>query len=112
MAREFVTKRNDTKPIEVGLEQQQADGTYSAANLTNATVKFLMRDQDGQEVVNAAAEIVDDVNGIVRYNFLAADTAVAGYFNAEFQVTFVSGIVETFPFGGYIPIVIVEDLGD
>ena len=97
----FQMKENDTKPsLYVNLVQ---DG--SAVDLTGASVAFHM---DG--VINSAAVITDAAGGSVRYDWAAADTATAGSYRAEFQVTFSDGSIETFPNSGYFYVNIAEEL--
>jgi len=99
MSSVFYLKQNDTRPSYVA--QLLQDG--SAVDLAGATVRFHMG-----SVVDAPATIVDASTGVVRYDWLATDTAVAGTYNAEFEVTFSDGAVETFPNKDYLQIVIGE----
>jgi hypothetical protein len=88
---------------------QNASGT--AVNISGATVRFSMRKISGEVVVSrAAATVVDATTGSVRYNWQAADTANAGAFQAEFEVTYSDDSVETFPNDGYIPVIITDDV--
>jgi hypothetical protein len=50
--------------------------------------------------------VVDPVAKTVRYDWGAADTLVAGTYQAEIEVTFPVGLVMTFPNVGFIPFVI------
>lgn len=105
----FVIKQNDRRePIDRTL--RGSDG--AVVNLSGASVKFLMRPQGGGALkVNAAATIVDAALGKVRYSWAAGDTDTVGAFDAEFEVTFADGTVQTFPNGRYLSVVVVEDLG-
>jgi len=88
----FYIKQNDTTPsLTASLTQ---DG--SIVDLTDATVKFHMSD-----TVNAAAVVAGALTGVVRYDWVAADTVTKGSFPAEFEVTFPDGRIETFPNSGY-----------
>lgn len=103
----FKMKRNDTSPNISGV-CKDADGV--AIDITGASVRFHMKDKDGNTVVDAAASIGVAASGEVYYAWQAADTDIAGSFKGEFEVTYSGGAIETFPNDGYIPIRIYEDL--
>lgn|SRR3990167_2435230 len=104
----FYIKRNDTSPA---LQVTLKDGDGVAVNVTGATVVFHMVDSVTRAVkVNAAATIVTAASGIVKYSWAAADTNAEGTFEAEFQVTFASGLVETYPNGEHITVRVTKDL--
>jgi len=103
----FNIKRNDTAPAISGTCKDADD---AAKNLTSATVRFHMLDDDGETVVDEAATLTDAANGIVSYAWAAADTDTAGGFRGEFEVTYSDSTIETFPNRGFIPIRIYEDL--
>lgn len=104
----FYIKQNDTSP---NLRAILKDGDEVAVNLTDATINFHMRTIGGTTaVVDASASIVDAVNGIVQYVWDAADTATVGSYQAEFEVTFAGGAIETFPNNGYIRVEITDDI--
>ena len=86
------------------------DGT--PANLAGATVRFVMRPTPHASPVKiAAAAAVDDAaGGIVHYERQAADTDTPGVFHAEYEVTYSSGRVQTYPESGYITVHISDDL--
>lgn len=89
-----------------------ADG--AAADLTGATVKWLMNDRGTGPVVVATlagSELVSAANGRVARNRSAdSDTATAGRFPAEIEVTYASGVVQTFPEREPFLIVVRDDL--
>ncbi len=104
----FTLKQNDTSP-QIAAILQDGDGT--AIDLTSATVRFHMRKIGATTAsTDAAATIVDADAGSVKYEWVAADTANAGSFQAEFEVTYTNGNVETFPNDQSIAIIITEDL--
>jgi len=104
----FYIKQNDTSP---NLRAILKDGDEVAINLTDATINFHMRTVGGETaVVDASASIVSAENGIVQYIWDAADTATVGSYQAEFEVTFAGGAVETFPNNGYIRVEITDDI--
>jgi len=103
----FHIKRNDTSPsiscsIDIG-------GT--AVDLTGTDVKFIMRKEGASAAtVAAAAVIVSALGGIVRYDWQAADTAIAGLYAVEWEVTFSGGTKRTFPQDGYLYVNVLSDL--
>lgn len=104
----FYIKQNDTAPI---LLVSLKYGNDAAVDLTGATAIFKMRPV-GQTTVktDAAAIIHNDDAGQVRYEWVAADTNTVGSYEAEFQVTFVDGKIETFPNSDFIRITITDDI--
>lgn len=81
--------------------------------LTGATVRFNMRAKDtGAVKINRAAATIVTETGTptVRYDWIGADTDTAGFYDAEFEVTYAGGAVETFPNNGYIRVNIGEDI--
>lgn len=106
MASDFTLKANDRLP------SIQATFTSAGApvDLTSATgVKFIMK--SGSTVkVNAAAVIVTPTAGVVRYDWLAADTATPGDYTAEWSVTWTGGKQQTFPTTTYHTVTILADL--
>ena len=104
----FTIKKNDTSP-QIAAILQDGDGT--AIDLTGATVRFHMKKIGASTAsTDAAATVVNADAGSVKYEWVAADTANAGTFQAEFEVTYTNGGVETFPNDQSIAIVITEDL--
>lgn len=81
--------------------------------LTGATVRFNMRNQKTRAVVvsRAAARVVTAaVTPTVAYDWQAADTDEDGFFEAEFEVTYPGGAVETFPNDSFIGVRIEGDI--
>lgn len=108
MARDtFYIKQNDTGA------QLQFELTPSSVDLTGASVVFNMRDRATKAVKvsrGTAVVVTATVTPTVKYPWQAADTDTAGDFEGEFEVTFVSGQIETYPNDGFIPIHITEDV--
>ena len=108
-------KRGDLGPI---FDSTIRDRDGNALSLVGATARFLMRDStDRSNVVAAAATIVnpaavapDPDLGRITYAWTAPDTQAPGKFDAEVEVTFAGGIVETFPNVGYHQVVIQDDI--
>ena len=79
--------------------------TQGCVDLTDASVLFLF---DKFEI---PSEVIDAENGEVIVFFERTHTEDAGFYNAEFEVQFPDGRVETFPSNGYLKIHITSDLG-
>lgn len=104
----FFIKQNDTSPA---LKATLKDGLDAAVDLTGASVRFHMRPTgDTTAKVDAAAVIENADNGIVYYNWNAADTDTIGSYEAEFEVTFTGGEIETFPNNRFIEVEITDDI--
>lgn len=103
----FYLKQNDTQPA---LRAQLKDGDDVPIVLTGATIRFHMRTISGTVKVDAAATIITAANGIVQYNWQAADTNTIGTYQAEFEVTYQDTTIETFPNSGYIRVEITDDI--
>jgi hypothetical protein len=109
MPSHFYIKQNDTRPA---IAANLTDANAAAVNLTGATVKFSMRvEPAGTVKVSAAAATIDDAEaGQVSYNWTASDTNTADDYEAEFQVTFVGGAVQTFPGRNWIAVHVIDDV--
>lgn len=106
----YSIKRNDTAPA-IRAALLDAKGVV---DLTNATVRFLMRPVLPQHapVLNASASVVDNpAKGVVEYQWVVGDTAIAGAYYAEWEVTRSDLTVVTFPSDDYLEVRILADLG-
>lgn len=104
----FYIKRNDTSPSMLATLQ---DANGDAVDITAASVRFHLRPISSQTVtVDEAATIVTALDGLVRYDWQAEDTATIGSYQAEFEVTYADTTVETFPNDGYIRVEIISDI--
>jgi len=87
-------KQNDTSPT---LDAILTDADGNEVNLTGATVQFHMKQIGSTTLkIDAAASLVDSAGGHVRYTLQPGDTDTPGSYQAEFQVTFGDGSIETF----------------
>lgn len=102
----FNLKRGDTS---AGLRYTLLPSPIS---LAGATVVFSMRLRGltVPKIARAAAVIEDAANGVVRYDWQAGDTDTPGLYEAEFEVTYADGAVETFPNSDWIIIRIEGDI--
>ena len=107
LGQQYTWKTGDTGPTNV---TTLLDRDGNPADLTGATVKFLMR-RGAAVKINAFAEIVDPAAGTVRYHRTGGDTDTVGVYQAEYEVVFSSGDRQTFPEGGYLTVVINDDIG-
>lgn len=104
----FFIKQNDTGPSIVA---SLKDADSAAIDLTGAAVRFHMRSVGSATAkVDAAATVTDQSGGVVKYEWQAGDTDTVGQFQAEFEVTYVTGIVETFPNNTFILVQVVDDI--
>lgn len=104
----FYIKQNDTSPA-IQATLKDVDG--NVVDLSGATVRFHMRKQGATTAkVDAAATIVDDIGGVVRYNWTSANTDTVGTYQAEFEVTYSDETVETFPNATYLKVKVVDDI--
>lgn len=103
----FRIKRGDTSPA---LEYTLGIHAEGGAVLAGAAATFHMKALGGSAAkVDAAATITDD-DGVLVYEWDAADTDTAGVFLAEFEVTYADDSVETFPGDGWITVTVGVDL--
>ena len=103
MSVEFSIKQGDTRPI--------IQGTVLApVSLTGATVRFLMRLRSDASSKVAAAGVVTSVL-TMEYSWVAADTDTPGIYEAEFEVTFSNGKIETYPNFEYIIVTVLAEVG-
>jgi hypothetical protein len=70
--------------------------TGDPANLADCTVFFQMRKKDDQRyTINAECEIVDEETGIVRYVTGPNDLNTPGTYQAQFELRFDDGTIQT-----------------
>jgi len=98
----FYIKSGDVSP---GIRTILYDSEDQEINLLNARVRFKMREL-GTKVtfVDQPATIISSPNGTVQYNWQPGETSTPGLYQAEFEVTYPDGSVETFPNDGYMDV--------
>lgn len=108
MTETFFIKEGDTSPALL------VDLVPSGTDITGATgVVFSMRPRGSTTptINRAAAVIVTPTNPArLRYNWQTGNTAVAGNYEGEFEVTRADGSIETFPNDSHITIQITGDI--
>lgn len=106
MALKFFIKQNDTSP---SLKATLLASNGLTQNLSGSSVVFQMRNSESETYkINASASLYDAGNGIVEYEWQEGDTDTAGFYQAEFEVTYFDGKKETFPNVGNIYIEVVS----
>ena len=99
----------------VELRQQFAatlkDENGQIVEVTGASAKFHVAKLNSSSVItDASATVTNGSAGTVEYAWSASDTDSIGTFRVEFEVTFPTGLVETYPNSGYISIQITDDI--
>lgn len=106
---DFAIKKGDTRP---SLEVQCLDKLTREPKPFDAVdkVRFHMERVDGNTVVDDTATVVSEDEARVAYTWNDGDTDETGRYNAEFEVHYANGGIETFPNDGYISVTIGEDV--
>ena len=101
----FTIKRGDTSPsIRYALLPETVD-------LSAASVKFQMRKfRAAANLIDADADVIQELPGIVQYDWASGDTDTAGLYQAEFRITYSDNTVETFPNSNFLIVDIVDDV--
>lgn len=94
----FSMMQGDTLPVLLAT-LSAADGT--PYNLTGATVKFIYRRTGAADFTSRDANIIDALTGQVSYAWVPDDTAIAGDYRGQFEVTN-GGSIVTFPNDAYV----------
>ncbi|MFC6953767.1 hypothetical protein [Halorubellus litoreus] len=104
----FTLTQNDTSPP-IGGNVTGERGEM--IDVTGCDVRFMMKPIGGDTLtVDDDGQVVDGPRGVVGYGWKAADTAEHGTFQAEFELTYPDGTVETFP-SESLTVIIKPDLG-
>jgi hypothetical protein len=116
VALSFTMKQHDTRPLRslYLTETDPADASLTrAVDLTNASSAKLLAKlaSPATSWSSVLAFSSPRTSGVVVYTPVAGDTAVIGQFQAEVEITWSDGGVETYPNDGYITLNIVADLG-
>lgn len=101
----FIIKQGDTSPSFM-YQLSLPDGV----TLEGATVRFHMAQLDGTVVIDASGSIESVTEEQIKYDWAPGNTATVDTYNAEFEVTFANGMIETFPNGGYEKVRVMEGL--
>lgn len=103
----FTIKRGDTRPAIRRFFSTDAGPLEIPGG---STVVFSMADAlTGRLAVDQGLCQIEQGKAVVYY-WQDGDTAVAGLYQAEFEITYADGTVETAPNGGFIVINITPDI--
>jgi hypothetical protein len=103
----FEIKRNDLRPRwRVALMSNDLPVDLTAAE----SAAFTMKQGSSIKVNKEAMVFLDRVNGIVEYEWAAGDTDTSGTYNAEVEVDWGAGAIQSFPSKGYFTVTIEDDL--
>lgn len=109
----FTIKRGDTSPP---IKYQLIGPDDCGKDIRGFNnVRFYMRERDEYTLVveagvNGNVEVEDAENGIVYYEWLDGDTDMTGTYEAEWEVEFGDGSIETYPNDRFITVKVVEDI--
>ena len=106
MAQEdFYLNQGDTSP---SIQGTCKDSAGVVVDVTGAGIKFSMTNLAKRtvKVQLATATIVDGTNGIIKYNQSAGDVDEPGDYLCKWQVTFVGGLIQTYPNNNANPFVL------
>lgn len=108
MATAYIKRGDQTPALLITLTDAGTPVDLSAAN----GIRLIVRDgpDSGNPAIIDAALLGRPTNGALTYQWAPQDTARAGRFKAEVEVTWSGGVRQTFPVSDYAEIVIVPDL--
>lgn len=106
---DFSFTQHDTHPpLEAVLTDLEGPIDLSTATRVNLLLKGQKRNAPAS--VLGQCQIVDAVNGVVRYVWTAPDTAVADLYNALFEILWGDGTESSVPNKGYFYVEFQPDL--
>lgn len=81
---------------DIAAQLHKADDPATVVSLVGCTVRFQMRKPDDRRfTVDAPADITSESLGLVSYSWGARDLATDGEYDAQWEVTFPDGKVQT-----------------
>lgn len=107
-------KVNDVLPPLDCTLQESSEGTLVAFDITNYTVRFVMRSSDNTVVADASTgddvTVLSSTAGRVRMNFASSHVDTPGSYLAEWELKTPSTQKITFPSATHISIVLKPEL--
>lgn len=120
---DITVKRHDTFPgltILVEQENEPAKTWEPIPNIRTATsITLILKSQDGKTLIEGLCTVLSEsvanpATGNqateLGYVWAGGDTAVAGTYNAEIEINWGGGKIQSIPNEGYRQVVIAEDL--
>jgi hypothetical protein len=113
---DFEIKRGDLLPvIQATLRQENDKGEMVVIDLRTAiSVHFILRNMGTNQLkTRALADILDAINGVVRYNWVTADTNTVGNYRCEWEILWPGSPTskpQTVPTDSYNTVDILQDL--
>jgi hypothetical protein len=113
----FTIKQGDTRPRVIATLYDNFGGAGQAViNLSTASsVTFLMRAVGSAAGdppdVEGACSVTNAAGGVVEYTWQPGDTDVIGAYEAEFEIVWADGGVQTVPNASYLSVEVYGDLG-
>ena len=87
-------------------------------SLAGAIARFQMRLPGGPTVLDAPAQLIEEgdpeegIAPVLGYQWQPGDTDVTGRYDAEFDVTYPTGRIESFPDPGFIRVMVGDSVED
>lgn len=109
---DITMKQNDTRPSLFRSLGQTVNAVASYIPLTAASkVTMYFRNANNTYVMTGSCTIASAAGGVVRHDWVAAESATVGIYSAEFEILWNDGGIETVPNSGYFAIEFVDDIG-
>ncbi len=102
-------KKGDRLPSIERVLRAPDDTPVDLTGASGVVFKFQLATTPPGAVISGSCVIVDALNGRVRYDWGASDTAVGGTYRAEFIAT-IGGKEETFPNKGFLVLVVDQEV--
>lgn len=104
---DYTLKQGDRLPV---ISAVLKDSAGAAVDLTGATAKLNIVDDAGTAVSRTATISATPTDGTITYDWVADDVDVAGSFYFEYEITFPSGLKQTFPNNKHLTLEIIDDI--
>lgn len=109
---DITMKQNDTRPALYRSLGQTVNDVASYIPLTAASrVTMYFRNAAKTYVMVASCVIASAAGGVARHDWVAAESATTGIYEAEFEILWNDATIETVPNDGYFSIEFVDDIG-